>query len=211
MNAQGGDHGNALHAAAAGGELETVKLLLERGADVTIQPNSKTRDSLLHVGTESNNLALLEILCNAGAGIHLSTQDKFGRTPLHVAVDNGQISIVRYILDEGASPDIEDFGDTNPFQLAMRKRDRDVVRLLYPKTTAGLSSISASDWRRLWGHASNCSLEMISDGSAKVVPRDESLRQDLEKMSYPCAIRTEKVIPKDTYFMHKHCNGKRIL
>lgn len=114
-------------------ELGTVKLLLERGADVTVQPNSVTRLSLLHVGTASNNLGLVEILCNAGAGVHLSLQDDSGRTPLHVAVDNEQVTIAKNLLDKGASPDIKDFGDTNPFQSAMRNGNRDMVLLLYQR------------------------------------------------------------------------------
>lgn len=192
-------------------ELGTVKLLLERGADVTVQPNSVTRLSLLHVGTASNNLGLVEILCNAGAGVHLSLQDDSGRTPLHVAVDNEQVTIAKYLLDKGASPDIKDFGDTNPFQSAMRNGNRDMVLLLYPKTTPGLSSISASDWRRCSGNGPKCSLEMISDGSAKVVFRDESLKQDLQEMSYPLFSVYEEVPARDTYFKRKHGNGRRIL
>ena len=211
MNIQGGYHGNALQAAAYWVHLDIVKLLLDRGADVTVQPNSVTRLSLLHVAIASNSLDLLEILCNAGAVVHLSSQDDSGRTPLHVAVDNGQIEIAKYLLGRGASPDMEDFGDTNPFQLAMRNENRDMVLLLYPVTTAGLSSISASDWRRCSGHGPDCSLELISDGSAKVVFRDESLKQDLGKMSYPLSLNREELPAEDSDFMHIHRNGTRIL
>ena len=211
VNVQGGYYGNALQAAASGGTLEIVKLLLERGADVTVQPNSEGRDSLLHVATASNNLALLEILCNAGADVHMSSHDHFGRTPLHVAVENEQVPIAKYLLDRGASPDIEDFRDTNPFQLAMREGNRDMVLLLYPKTTAGLSTISASDWRRCSGHAQDCNLEMISDGSAKVVFRNESLKRDLYEMSYTLILIRKVLFARDIDFMQRHRIGKRIL
>ncbi|KAM0800737.1 ankyrin repeat-containing domain protein [Usnea florida] len=210
VNTQGEYHSNALQAAVVTGRTDTVRLLLERGADVTVQPNSVTRHSLLHVAIASKNLDLLIMLCDAGAVVHLSSQDDSGRTPLHVAVDDGQIEIAKYLLGRGASPDIEDFGDINPFQLAMRNENRDMVLLLYPVTTAGLSSISASDWRRCSGHGPDCSLELISDRSAKVVFRDESLKQDLWEMSYPLSSEREEIPTEDTEFMHRHRNGKRI-
>ena len=145
----------------------------------------------------------------------MSSQNDLGRTPLHVAVDNGHVTIAKYLLDRGASPDKQDFGDINPFQLAMRNEDPDMVLLLYPKTTDGLSSISASDWRRSF-HAPNCNFEMISDGSAKVNFKNESLKQDLYEMSYPLSLKS-KGIPQDWFdtnyrhFMHVHRNGTRIL
>ena len=208
---QGGYFDNALQAAANVEDLDIVNLLLERGADVTVQLNSESRDSLLRVAAAVNNLALLETLLNAGAGVLLSSQDGHGRTPLHLAVDYGRITIAKYLLDKGASPDKEDFGDTNPFQLAMRNGNRDMVLLLYPKTTADLSSISASDWRRCSDHAHNCNLEMISDGTAKVVFTGESLRTDLYEMSYPFSSKYEPKYADATYFMQKHRNGTRIL
>ncbi|KAF6223158.1 hypothetical protein HO173_013258 [Letharia columbiana] len=208
-NKQGGYYDNALQAVTRQGNLEMVKLLLSHNADVTIQPKSISRRSLLHVAVESGDLAVLETLWDAGAGIHLTTQDESGSTPLHVAVDKGGVAIAKYILDHGASPDIEDLGDTNSFQLAMRKKNREMVLLLYPKTTAGLSKITASDWRLCSGGVSNCNLEMVSDQSAKVVFRDKSLERELVERSYPLSGRT-KSRAHFTDFMNKHRIGKRM-
>ena len=210
-NAQGGEHGNALQAAAAGGLLETVQLLLDNHADATIQPKLADRRSLLHVAVGSNRLAVIEILCDAGGNIHLHSQDESGLTPLHMAVDNGHVTIAEYFLNKGASPDVEDFGNTNSFQLAMRNRNRDMVLLLYPKTTAGLSSMSASDWRLCSGDASHCHIEMISDESAMVVFKDGRLRRELDELSYPLSFTQERFYAHGNHFTNKHRNGKRIL
>ncbi|KAL6718605.1 hypothetical protein ACLMJK_002839 [Lecanora helva] len=169
VDAQGEEYGNALQAGAYERNLNTVKLLLEHGADVSIQLRLANRLSLLHVGTVSSNLAILKILCDAGASIHLNSQDNSGLTSPHVAVDRGNVTIARFLLNIGASPDKADFGDINPFQMAIRNQDCDMVFLLYPKTTVGLSSIDASDWRR-FRNASKCTIEMVKTSSLNFLP-----------------------------------------
>ena len=211
VNAQGGCYGNALQVAAYRRYLDIVKLLLEYGADVSIQSKLATRLSLFHIGTESNNLAILEILCDAGASTHLNSQDNFGFTPFYVAVDRGNVAIAKYLLNIGTSPDIADFGNINPFQIPIRKQECDMVFLLYPRTTAGLSLTNASEWRRCSRHASDCNIEMINTSSAKVHFRDESLKRELNEMSYPLSFRNREFPARDTHFMNRHREGKRIL
>ena len=181
-------------------------------ADATIQPILEDRLSLLHVAVSSKeNLPILEILCDAGADVHLTSQDDSGSTPLHIAVHEGVFENAEYLLKRGASPDIEDLGDTTSFQLAMRNRNRAMVRLLYPKTTARLSSISASEWRLCSGNPLECNLEMISGESAQVNFKDGSLIKELNELWYPLSSESEILPDIDNNFMHKHRNGKRIL
>jgi hypothetical protein len=62
VNAQGGYYGNAPQAAAYKGSQETVKLLRDYKADVTIQPRKTNRSSVLHVciaSVPSNSTAIL--------------------------------------------------------------------------------------------------------------------------------------------------------
>ncbi|KAG8527199.1 uncharacterized protein KY384_008629 [Bacidia gigantensis] len=65
VNAQGGDYGNALQAAVVSFgpvTLEVIKLLLENGADTSIQTWRSNRNSLLHEAVRTLNLDLFNVL-----------------------------------------------------------------------------------------------------------------------------------------------------
>ena len=211
VNAQGRKYGNALRAAAARGNPRLLKSLLNYGGDVTSQPEVPDQRSLLHVGVRSGSLEVLEILCGAGADVHLNTQDASGLTPLHIAVDQGKDVMVIYLLERGASPDIEDLGGNTPLQLAIRDQNKEIVLQLYPKTTVGLSSITASDLRRCSGSTSHCYLDMISSESTQLVFRDESLFEELTKMSYPLSFQTTSTFRYRIHFMSNLWKPKRML
>ncbi len=211
VNAQGGRFGNALQAAAACGHLNMIELLLNCGADATIQPKIADRRSLLHIGVTSGNPAILETLCGAGAHVHLNTQDEFGQTPLHTAVVKGHVAMVGYLLEKGASPDVEDLSGTTPLQLAIRHQSREIVPLLYPKTTVGLSSITASDLRRCSGITSHCILEIIRSESTQLAFRDESSSDKFDYISYPFVSENASVPAHTGHFMEQAWNTKRML
>ncbi|KAJ5593556.1 hypothetical protein N7537_010460 [Penicillium hordei] len=82
VNAQGGEYGNALQAAAAlGGSPEKVKILLDAGADVNAQGGQHGSPFLAAI--YSGHADLIEILFHAGADIGLA--DALDQTPLHIA------------------------------------------------------------------------------------------------------------------------------
>ena len=209
-NMQGGRHGIALQAATERRSHETVKFLLDHEADVTIQPKLTSRLSLLHVAAKNGDLDILKTLCDAGADIHLTSQNELGFTPLHIAVDNEEVQIVKYLLEKGASSGIENFGNINSLQLAMRKKHLEMVKILYSKATTGLSSISASDWRCCFDRAN---IEMRDDDSPVVDFKGENLETELDGMSYPLATEKEEFPARisDTCFMKVHRTGRRIL
>jgi len=187
-----------------------VRLLLDRGADVTIQPRFANQLSLLHVAILSHSTAILMTLFAAGADIHLNSQDESGQTPLHFTVDNGDIWMAKYLLEKGASPDTVDFTDSTPLQSAMRNRNREMVLLLFAKSKVGLSSISASDWRQCL-RANHCPNLEIASGEVPRAINNEELKQELTDMCYPLPITVTRVPAKENHFLNKHSNAKRIL
>ncbi len=84
--------------AVRGKRFETVRLLLERGAN----PNGTERRTLpLAAATESNDLQMAQILMEAGA---LPLQGGlFGATPFEQAVENGDEEMVRMMIRYGAT------------------------------------------------------------------------------------------------------------
>lgn len=74
-----------------------------------------------HVGT---------VRALAKAGARVTTRDRNGTTPLHVAAKAGVSVVAAALLELGADPTVaNDDGDT-PADLARRKRDFDMVKLL---------------------------------------------------------------------------------
>jgi hypothetical protein len=102
---------NALHTACMGLDLETVTLLLDRGADVNLPSRGGRGTSIhsknstpLHIVTEQgasrDRTAVLTALLNAGANVNAT--DKDGNTALILACIAGDFEAVVILLDRGA-------------------------------------------------------------------------------------------------------------
>ena len=117
-----------LHRAAASGNADVVKTLLEAGAN----PNAANRlhsFTPLHSAAAAGSADCIELLLAAGAS--KEAKDRYGSLPLHGAVESSDASAVRALLDAG-SP-IEALGDaygSHPLHIAAKLGHADVVELL---------------------------------------------------------------------------------
>ncbi len=88
--------------AAERGDLEAVRTLLRRGADVnTAQSDGMTA---LHWAASRNDVEIAKALLYAGAALR-STTRLGGYTALHLASRSGHAEVARLILEAGADPD----------------------------------------------------------------------------------------------------------
>jgi uncharacterized protein len=92
-----------LHLAIYGGQAETIRILLERGAD----PNVRSTSSIARVpplGTAAfvRRADLAELLLDAGADPN--GEGEGGFTALDAAVQNGDEATIGLLLDRGADP-----------------------------------------------------------------------------------------------------------
>ncbi|KAL9612471.1 MAG: hypothetical protein Q9167_002943 [Letrouitia subvulpina] len=181
INARDQDGNSCLRTAVYEGNGKMVKFLLEHGAAVTIQPSTEGRDSLLHIAVKRESIAIVKTLCENGGGIYFDTQDERGHTPLHCAILIKNIKMVRYLLDRGASPDLLDFESICPLKLALNERLREIVLLLYPKSKADPSPVTASELRRCSPFGDQCNLEIIGGQEPSLLFRDTNLIYDLCK------------------------------
>ena len=92
----------ALFTAIEKGDVETVRLLVEAGADVNAAAGFGG-NTPLHEAVEEGNAEIVQILVDAGADIE--AEGFMGRTPLSLAAEEGAIEIMRILLGLGESTD----------------------------------------------------------------------------------------------------------
>ncbi|KAG8319224.1 hypothetical protein J6590_096320, partial [Homalodisca vitripennis] len=149
---------------AVQGDLCTVNILLERGAEVNVRDNRgrtafhhveddlETLNTILDYGGEVNikdnegNTPLhvlisrgyysecIELLLKRQAGVNI--KNNAGLTPLHLAVLNNRTSVIELLLDNGADVFLKNKENMSPLQLALyRKAVRPVISVMLDKGT----------------------------------------------------------------------------
>jgi len=83
----------ALQSAATVGYIETVKLLLDRSANI-----HACGDGALHLAATNGHTETVELLLDRGANIHACNDGV-----LHLAAEHGHTETVRLLLDRGAA------------------------------------------------------------------------------------------------------------
>ena len=93
--------------------LQTMRLLLQHGADV----NAQDKDHLtpLHWASRRRRLKDIRLLLDHNANI--DAEDKKGITPLHLASSNLGADVISLLLDRGADPNAEDKEGSTPLHL----------------------------------------------------------------------------------------------
>merc|ERR1712029_341812 len=105
------NEGRSLLAAAENGELQTVKELLNRGANIEAQDGYGR--TALHWAAWENHLDIVKELLERGANIEAQGGNyDSGRTALHLAAWGTHPDIVKELLNRGANIEAQD-GDGN--------------------------------------------------------------------------------------------------
>lgn len=117
-----------LHYAATFGSVESVRILLDHGAD----PNARNRAGATPLVSAAYDLAKTRLLVEKGADVNAHAAN--GITPLMVAASvHGNVATVRYLLDKGADAKaVRDNGDDALLTAAL-KSEPEAVKLLLDK------------------------------------------------------------------------------
>jgi ankyrin repeat protein len=127
-----------IHFAIVRGDLELVKILLERGSDfweVTKEWDVESRQLLgsrlncLHVAAQSGKTFILEYILQV-TDIPVDCLDGDGGTALHLAAIHRYEDCTRVLLAEGADVRTQDHYGNSPLHYAVASKSYDVVRLL---------------------------------------------------------------------------------
>jgi ankyrin repeat protein len=105
---------NALIGASMNGNIEIVKILLEKGAKVN-QQDAEGQTALIHA-SKNGFPDVVELLLSQGAKMEI--KDQFGRTALTVATIHNQIEVVQILLEAGANVFTKDTNNLKPIVYA---------------------------------------------------------------------------------------------
>lgn len=106
--------GTALHAAALSGHVSTVKLLLERNAQVDALDVMK--HTPLFRACEMGHKEVIQTLIKGGARVDLVDQD--GHSPLHWAALGGNADVCQILIENKINPNVQDYAGRTPLQCA---------------------------------------------------------------------------------------------
>jgi ankyrin repeat protein len=121
--------------AAAFGNLQTMKLLIEKGADVNARNNANAT-ALLWCARDPEEARLL-----IGKGADVNVQSRQGRTPLMVAASReGNSAIVRLLLEKGADPKLKARRGETALHAAAAAGEPEAVRPLLGKGASVLAA-----------------------------------------------------------------------
>lgn len=94
---------HAFVAAAKGGALGIVELLLEKGVDVNAIANKPCKQTAVSAAAEYGHLQIVEYLLASGANINAIPGKFQCKTPLQAAASSGYLNIVRSLITSGAN------------------------------------------------------------------------------------------------------------
>jgi len=125
---QEADGFTALHLAAIGGHLESVRLLLAKGADPNRVNDDRVRITPTAAAVTEDSFAVLKALHDAGGDLQAKTGN--GESLLHMATRVGATRCARYLLDQGLDPAAQDKQGRKPLDIARQTQRHELVALL---------------------------------------------------------------------------------
>ncbi len=127
-NAGNGKGPEALYLAACGGNLHSVRLLLDYGAQAD-SPSSCDGETALMGAAGKGNLSVVQELIHRGASVDL--RDTNGRTALYGAACRGASDVIASLLSAGAQVDARSNDDgLTPLMAAVKKGHRECIKAL---------------------------------------------------------------------------------
>lgn len=144
---------------------ETVRSLLDAGADVNITAGDGT--SALIWAVSNDDLEMVELLLDAGSDI--SGTNEYGASALYVAATDANAPITEALLGAGADPNMGLLSGETPLMEAARRGKAETVRLLLaggadPNASESLGGQTALMWAASERHANVAEL-LIADNA----------------------------------------------
>ena len=107
---------------------DTVKILLDAGADVNAQARNPMKVRPIHAAAAAAQIEVTRWLLERGADVNARQQAGFA--PLHEAAGSGKIEFARLFLDHGADLNARTDDDKTALTLAIEARQEAMVKFL---------------------------------------------------------------------------------
>jgi uncharacterized protein len=145
VDMRGPDKNTPIMEAAFAGHLETVKMLLDHGADLgakkkdgeTVNSLGAAHKDIMELFSKVNALVEASSKGNLKAaqdliakGTPVNGRDIYGQSALMEASWNGKTEIVKLLLEKGANPNIKKADGETPLSLANAQKHQDIAALL---------------------------------------------------------------------------------
>ncbi|KAH8831025.1 hypothetical protein DL96DRAFT_1811958 [Flagelloscypha sp. PMI_526] len=144
-----------LHSASFVGNLEVVRYLVGKGADVN--QTDRTEGSPLQAAATTGSLKVVRYLVENGAKVDVNVG---GTTALRSGAHWGYLDVVRFLVDKGAAVNPAEEGVDTPLQAGAWSGNMEVVRFLIEKE-ADLNMVGANYGTALQAAASSGNLELV--------------------------------------------------
>jgi ankyrin repeat protein len=117
-----------LHLAAHFGQMDIVRLLLNRGANVKARSTNPLENLAIHAAAAGKHTQILKILIDHGCSPN--ARQHGGWTPLHAAALSGDVESARVLLENGADVTVRADNQQRPIDLALTKGHQAMVEYL---------------------------------------------------------------------------------
>ena len=130
-----------LHQVAADGDIDQVRMLISKGADVNAENEEKKTP--LHYAAQTGKMEVVQMLVEAGADVNAMGNNDW--PPLCIAAENNHIAIAEYLIAHGANVNAPEGRTT--LQEAPYSSSIEMVKLLIDKG----ADVNAGPWTALHG------------------------------------------------------------
>jgi len=158
---------------------DIVQVLIQHGADVTAQNN--TRSTPLHLASSKRSGNTVKLLLRHGADVN--AQDGRNSTPLQLAASSRLAlkgNVVHLLLSHGANVDAKDDRGLTPFQIASSRRGCVVERTPFQVASSRGPRLTA---RRLGNSVSDCVVERTLERTPFQIASSRGLSDITELLS----------------------------
>ncbi|MBI5622386.1 MAG: ankyrin repeat domain-containing protein [Elusimicrobia bacterium] len=124
--------GDAMHGAAYAGQIEALRLLLDRGGDINLPDDGPGATPVMDAAS-SGKLDALKFLAERGAD--LNARNKYNGTVIALAAYFGHAEMVRYLLSKGVDAEISWGQQGTPVEAAEKQGHPEIAAMIREELT----------------------------------------------------------------------------